>query len=879
MTRSLSPARRAAFARPARARAVAAAALVESLEGRLLCARLTGIDVSTFQGNMNWATAKAAGISFAFIRASRTDTLPDPKLAQNMTGSAAQGIVTGVYHRILPFSNTADTGAFVDPIDDADNFIASGGAYMGSGYMRPVVDVENGAKLNTTPVNGYNLSTWTLAFVNRIKEIKGVTPLIYTGHYRSNLNSSVVTALPDLWIANWEDVNYGHPVFGTGGPPTSPWTPSPNWKFWQYDSPNSLGATYGAESKDIDLNVFNGDDIDVLKQNFVIGAPQIPSGPSPVHGSGSVNPVGLVLNWNDSPNATSYDVYLDDMTTPAATNLASSQWTVSPVLTTGTHRWKVVAKASATVKPLQVEGPEWSFTVTGSPVLPAVPHNPFPAEGSFLNYHPFAYDWANSSNATSYDIYYDGAAAPSGNFASSQSNSFRPADGLHTWQVVAKNANGTTSGPTWSYTMDTVAPTATYNNQLPVNAASTFTFTVTYTDATSLVNRATFDGYDITVTGPNGFTANAVFVSATAGNAATRTATYRINSAPGGTWDWTDNGVYTIAQNANEIRDVANNIRAAGTIATFNPSITPPFAYMAGSTLNIHFDGTARPITLGRNGASMTATLDGTTLSFSGATAMTVTASTASDTLNYNNPHALTTTFTGGNGLEAVNVQAGTVTFASNLGTQSPLLNLSVASGATAIFNSTQRINGLSVAGTATLAAGGGKVLVVKNLSVAGRLDLADNDLVWDYTGPTKIGAWLSGQYTDAQGLIATGRQGGSWAGNGLVTTRPAALTGATTLAAAEAMQIVNFNGNPTATWNGQAIDQTAVLIKYTYAGDADLNGKINGDDYFVIDARVGQSPAAAPAYAAGDFEYNGRIDADDYFVIDRNIGRFTELL
>src|SRR5436309_764354 len=81
---------------------------------------------------------------------------------------------------------------------------------------------------------------------------------------------AVVRALPDLWVANWNQTSYGDPVTGTGSPHTSPWS---TWKFWQYDSPNGLGAQYGAESADIDLDVFNGD-VTAL-QSMLVVAPEV----------------------------------------------------------------------------------------------------------------------------------------------------------------------------------------------------------------------------------------------------------------------------------------------------------------------------------------------------------------------------------------------------------------------------------------------------------------------------------------------------------------------------------------------------------------------------------------------------------------------------
>ena len=59
----------------------------------------------------------------------------------------------------------------------------------------------------------------------------------------------------------------------------------------------------------------------------------------------------------------------------------------------------------------------------------------------------------------------------------------------------------------------------------------------------------------------------------------------------------------------------------------------------------------------------------------------------------------------------------------------------------------------------------------------------------------------------------------------------------------------------------------------YTYAGDADLNGKLDGDDYFRIDTGFASN---ATGWVNGDFDYNGHINGDDYFILDRNLGRQT---
>jgi len=61
----------------------------------------------------------------------------------------------------------------------------------------------------------------------------------------------------------------------------------------------------------------------------------------------------------------------------------------------------------------------------------------------------------------------------------------------------------------------------------------------------------------------------------------------------------------------------------------------------------------------------------------------------------------------------------------------------------------------------------------------------------------------------------------------------------------------------------------TAVLVKFTYAGDGNLDGVINADDYATIDFY--NNDPFATGYWNGDFNYDGEINADDYALIDFN--------
>ena len=78
---------------------------------------------------------------------------------------------------------------------------------------------------------------------------------------------------------------------------------------------------------------------------------------------------------------------------------------------------------------------------------------------------------------------------------------------------------------------------------------------------------------------------------------------------------------------------------------------------------------------------------------------------------------------------------------------------------------------------------------------------------------------------------------------------------------------------SPLSDWLGQPISTTAIVGKYTYFGDMNLDGQVTGDDYTVIDANLNTTPAAGLAWLHGDANLDGSITGDDYTVIDANLG------
>jgi hypothetical protein len=181
-------------------------------------------------------------------------------------------------------------------------------------------------------------------------------------------------------------------------------------------------------------------------------------------------------------------------------------------------------------------------------------------------------------------------------------------------------------------------------------------------------------------------------------------------------------------------------------------------------------------------------------------------------------------------------------------------LALAAENGATMNFNVSQHLDGLSIdnASRVNLSPGGAKVLVTPSIVVDGTLDLGDNDLVVNYSTVSPVGTWTGNAYDGVTGSMQSGRIMSSAATSNLYR-----------LGVAEASQVLGGAGGMFGT---ESVDATAVLVKFTYAGDANLDGKLNIDDYTHIDQGIA---AAKTGWFNGDFNLDGKINIDDYVLID----------
>ena len=151
--------------------------------------------------------------------------------------------------------------------------------------------------------------------------------------------------------------------------------------------------------------------------------------------------------------------------------------------------------------------------------------------------------------------------------------------------------------------------------------------------------------------------------------------------------------------------------------------------------------------------------------------------------------------------------------------------------------------------------------------SATSTLDLGSNDL--DVPGGSLSA--ITGKI--AQGYNLTG--GENWGGAGITSSAAAGDTTHTT-----ALGIIQNNQSGTTvfktTFDGAPVAPSDILVKYTYFGDANLDGKVDGSDYSLIDAgyvsnKAGFIGTRLTGWLNGDFNYDGTVDGSDYALIDNS--------
>jgi len=194
---------------------------------------LNGVDVSRYQGKIDWPKVKASGVSFAFIKASEGITIKDPNYATNIAGALDEGIACAAYHFFHPGDDVSE---------QITNFLDSVNGNWGT--LIPALDVE-------VP------EEWTsIAMATRVQIVQdslqsiqnaigGRDPLLYIdlSMFNDTLGAPASLAHYPLWLAEYT----------TATKPTLP-RGFQTWAFWQHTDTGTVPGISG----NCDLNYFNG---------------------------------------------------------------------------------------------------------------------------------------------------------------------------------------------------------------------------------------------------------------------------------------------------------------------------------------------------------------------------------------------------------------------------------------------------------------------------------------------------------------------------------------------------------------------------------------------------------------------------------------------
>jgi GH25 family lysozyme M1 (1,4-beta-N-acetylmuramidase) len=254
---------------------------------------LEGIDVSHWQGTIDWGKVAAAGKKFAIIKATESIDFVDDHYATNHSAAKAKGIWTGAYHFARPSSTAGDA------VNEADWFASHIG--LGAGDLIPALDLEVSGSLSITA-----LQSWVKSFLDRVTARTGVRPMVYTSPAFWKKYMGDTTAIADagykiLWVAHW----------GVSAPtvPASNWG-GRGWTFWQYSNCGSVPGISGC----VDLDRYNGTDLGAVAYSTFKLTATAPSGVK--QGASGTASVGIIRTNFDA------GVQLDVKGLPAGSTLS-----------------------------------------------------------------------------------------------------------------------------------------------------------------------------------------------------------------------------------------------------------------------------------------------------------------------------------------------------------------------------------------------------------------------------------------------------------------------------------------------------------------------------------------------------------------------------
>lgn len=189
-----------------------------------------GIDISRYQGNIDWGRVRTSGVSFAYIKATEGADHSDPAFQRYWREAGAAGIPRGAYH----YYYFCRSGA-----EQAQWFIRNVPRQAGS--LPPVLDIEwtHSRSCPRRPGSAEILREAS-TFLSILERHYGQRPLVYTtvDFYRE---TGIGRLNAEFWLRSVAD----HPSKVYRGQ---------RWSFWQYTGTGTVPGIRG----DVDINAFAG---------------------------------------------------------------------------------------------------------------------------------------------------------------------------------------------------------------------------------------------------------------------------------------------------------------------------------------------------------------------------------------------------------------------------------------------------------------------------------------------------------------------------------------------------------------------------------------------------------------------------------------------
>lgn len=183
-----------------------------------------GIDVSSYQGRIDWPEVSRNHVKFAFIKATEGVTLRDPRFSRNWSAARRAGIYRGAYHYFQPtYDGARQANLFTRTVP------------LAPGDLPPVLDVEH-SEFHDVAIMRRNVAVW----LRLVERHYGVRPILYSNYsfYKRYLAGHFDNY--PLWLAHYEV--------------DQPRLPREKWIIWQHSDESYIPGIRGT----VDFNVFQG---------------------------------------------------------------------------------------------------------------------------------------------------------------------------------------------------------------------------------------------------------------------------------------------------------------------------------------------------------------------------------------------------------------------------------------------------------------------------------------------------------------------------------------------------------------------------------------------------------------------------------------------